>query len=1183
MSELKLFLLGSPRLEQDDVSLELSRRKAMALLAYLATTGRAHSREALATLLWPDQDESRGRASLRYTLWVLKKGVGEGFLSIEREMIGLADSPDFWLDVRAFQRLLDACQEHSHPDDEVCAGCLPLLSEAVALYQDDFLAGFTLPANPEFDEWHFFLADGLRQALTETLTRLVQGHSAQGQFEQAIPHARRWLALDPLHEPAHRQLMQLYARSGQPAAAFRQYQICVQVLKEELGILPSTETTALYEAIKAKRFPAAADRKSPIQPGDLWSPTTPSPPFLDQGAAPEEPTAVFVARERELTELEATLETARTGQGQILFVIGGAGRGKTMLAQEFVQRAQTADAELIVISGHCNAHTGIGDPYLPFREALTTLAGDVEAKWAGGLITRQHARRLWEAMPITVPALVQHAPDLIGSFVPGEALQVRAATFAPPDVPWLKRLEMIAANEGKASIEQKRIFAQCTAALKIIAAQRPVLLILEDLHWVDAASSGLLFHLSRQVSESRILIVGTYRPEEMVSSRGDERHPLAGIVSELKRRHGDIWLDLGNLAPVEGRHFVDSYLDTQPNRLGPAFREALFQHTGGHALFTVELLQEMQERGDIRQDEAGRWVEGEVINWQTLPAKVEGVIEKRISRLDEALQAVLTVASVEGESFTAEVVARVEQLNERGLVQRLSQELDKQHRLVTAQALEWLERQRLSLYRFRHYLFQHYLYHSLNEMERTYLHEEVGAVLEVLYGDQTEYVAVQLARHFELAGLTEKAAHYLLQAGNKARRLSANEEALSHLKHGLRLLRTLPDKPERIRQELDLQVTLSYVLRDIKGYSTPEVEQAYAQAYELCQRLGNTPHLFRVLWGLWAYYLVRGDYAMARAQAEQLLDLGRKADNRGQLIEANRMLGATLLWQGELVPARDHLERVIALYNPQQHRSHALVYGQDPAMAALAHLALNLWLLGYPEQARQRGLEAVVTAKELAHPFSILYAYMFTAFVAGARREPQIAQEEAEAMIRLCTEHSVGLFFKWGQLLWRAALGKQGQAAAQIGKMYQSLTEARAAGSNFLEPLFLALLVELHADERQAEEGLTLLDKTLAAINERGDHFYEAELLRLKGELLLTQGVPELEAETYFRQAINLARQQRAKSLELRAAMSLSRLWQTQGKSEEARQMLAEIYGWFSEGFDTVDLKEAKALLEALS
>ncbi|MFL5806354.1 MAG: ATP-binding protein [Roseiflexaceae bacterium] len=304
-----------------------------------------------------------------------------------------------------------------------------------------------------------------------------------------------------------------------------------------------------------------------------------------------------------------------------------------------------------------------------------------------------------------------------------KGLRERAATFAERDAPWFNRLAALESAEAGARVAQQPILAQYSAALSAIARERPLVLILEDMHWVDSASSGLLFHLSREAAHSRMLILGTYRPDEVAVSRGEMAHPLAEMLSELKRWHGDIWLDLGELAEADGRRFVGAYLDTRPNRLGPAFREALFNRTGGHALFTVELVREMRERGDMRQDAEGQWIDGPAINWNTLPARVEGVIEKRIQRLEKELRSILTIASVEGETFTAEVLARVQQVQERRLVEQLSRELEKRHRLITAHILAWLGSQRLSLYRFRHQLFQQYVYHSLTEMERVYLHE----------------------------------------------------------------------------------------------------------------------------------------------------------------------------------------------------------------------------------------------------------------------------------------------------------------------------------------------------------------------------------------------------------------------------------------------------------------------------
>ncbi|MBI1879660.1 MAG: AAA family ATPase, partial [Chloroflexi bacterium] len=586
MSQVKFLVFGTPRLQRDDQPLALGRRKALALLAYLAVTGRSHSREALATLLWPEQDQSTGLTNLRSELYRLRKLLGDEVLQVEPSHIGLTQPPKLWLDVAHFRERLTVAQQHDHPADELCEACVSALTEAVALYTEDFMTGFNLPDNLTFDEWQFFQAESLRQAFAQALQQLIAWHSHQQVYQPAIAYARRWLALDELHEPAHRQLMRLYAQAGQQLAAMRQYEICQRLLDEELGVAPEAATQELADAIKARRFPDEPHPETALATPSLSTVLAVPyyPPFLDEEAPTQTTTPVFVARENELAALAATLETARAGQGQLLFVIGGAGRGKTMLVQEFARRAQADDLELIVVSGYGKTQTGSGDPYLPFREALEMLTGDVEALWAGGLITTTQARRLWTLLPVAVPALLEYGPDLIETFVSGQALLDRAATIAPTNPPWLQRLETLVKARDPRQLQQKHIFAQITAVLKAVAAQQPLLLILEDLHWADTASISLLFHLSRSMESSPMMIVGTYRPDEVAVGWGDEGHPLAHITGELKRQHGDIWLDLGELAALEGRRFVNAYLDSQPNRLDESFRQALFAHTGGHAL-----------------------------------------------------------------------------------------------------------------------------------------------------------------------------------------------------------------------------------------------------------------------------------------------------------------------------------------------------------------------------------------------------------------------------------------------------------------------------------------------------------------------------------------------------------------------------------------------------------------------
>ena len=667
MPYLSLTLLGSPQVQLNGMPVEIAAQKALALLAYLAITGVSHRRDFFATLFWPDYRQTDARTYLRQALHELTKTVGPIWFEVSRETIGLSGAQSIQTDVHEFRRLVMA----GRSDPEA-------LGQAVALYTADFLAGFSLPDCPEFDQWQLLEAESLRRTATEAMQELIRWHTGRQEYAPAIELGYRWLALDPYHEAAHRSLMQLYAWTGQQAAALRQYEECKRLLREALDTLPDPETQRLYEEIRSKRLisPPASSLTQSVRQGEppaVQPPLVAQPAFLSGQVAPAPTANPFVARERELGELARAWATARLGNGQILFVIGGAGRGKTMLVQEFARRAQQDDPELLVVSGMCNAYTGIGDPYLPFREILMALAGDVETQWAGGLISTEPARRLWEAMPVTLPALVEFAPDLIGPFVPVKPLQARAATFAPQDADWVKQVRLFTNGDPRMPLEERRLFTQFTEALKAIAAVRPLLLILEDLHWVDTASNSLLFHLSRAIGDSRILLLGTYRPDELVVSWKMERHPLAGIVGELKRQHGDIWLDLGNLSPEEERAFVDSYLETQPNRLGESFRAALFRHTGGHALFTAELLRDMREREYLYRDAEGYWVVGETVDWSALPARVEGVIEQRIGRLEEGLQEILAAASVEGEVFTAEITARVQRLSEQELVQRLGQ------------------------------------------------------------------------------------------------------------------------------------------------------------------------------------------------------------------------------------------------------------------------------------------------------------------------------------------------------------------------------------------------------------------------------------------------------------------------------------------------------------------------------
>jgi DNA-binding SARP family transcriptional activator len=1164
---LSIWLLGPPqvRLDRESVS-DLRSDKALALLAYLAVEAdRAHRREKLAGMLWPDYTESSARANLRRALADLRGAIGDHqatppYLHTTRETIQFNTDSDYWLDVDAFTDL---------------AGDPTGLEQAVALYRGSFLEDFSVSDAPFFEEWALLKKEQLERQVLRMLLRLTTTYERRGEYERAQRYAWRQVELGPWNEQAHRQLMQLLALSGQRNAALAQYETCRSLLAEELGVEPDHETTTLYESIRD---------------GMVVAPpfVAPLPTFVSgeaQAGAPERP--AFVARERELARLGGFLDQALAGRGRVVFVIGEPGSGKSILAQEFVRQAMDSHPDLVAVNGRCNAYTGIGDPYLPFLEMLQMLTGDVEARWAGGAITGEHARRLWALMPDAVQALGDDGPELIDRFVPGAALLARARAGAPRQVARLAELlERRAASEiGAASLQQADLFEQYTKVLKALSRERPLILVVDDLQWADVGSIGLLFHLGRRLAGSQILLVGAYRPGDVALGRplagaGWERHPLELVIHEFQRDLGDMHIDL---AQTEGRQFVEALLDTEPNRLDAGFRETLHRHTDGHPLFTVELLRGLQERGGLTKDESGRWIAGLALDWETLPPRVEAVIAERLGRLPEDWQSMLAVASVEGEEFTAEAVARVQAVDERQVVQRLSGPLSQQHHLVHAQGFQWLGSQRLSRYRFRHFLFQKYLYSKLDPVQRAHLHEAMGNTLETLHGEQASGLAVPLARHFQAAGMTVKAVGYLLEAGNRAVYLFANDEAIAHYRRGIELVRTLADTPQHVQMELALQVALGVPLLATRGFSDDELAQTYGRARELSRSVEASPELVQTLSGLKSYYDVRLELQVARQLSEDMVRATQQLNDAGLSAMAHHHQSTTLLYLGRTHDSLEQHERVRALYDAERDRAMAYQFGFDPQVAGLSHAGWAYWFLGYPDQARQRSEEALDLARELGHPFVLAFALFFAAWLYVYRREVQAARERAEATVAVSSEHGIAYWLAAGITAMGWVLAEEGELHEGIAQLLRGQAMLQAIGDELGSLQLLPVLAEAYRKAEMVSEGLAVLDKALALIRATGFKMDEPEVHRLKGDLLLMRGEAEPEAENCFQRAIEAAHRLQAKSWELRATTSLCRLWQKQGKQEESRQILVEICGWFTEGFDTVDLRDAKSLLEELS
>lgn len=767
----RLWLLGPARVDQnlknqsevceneEGAIPRFRSRRTIALLGYLVVERRPISRSFLAAMFWPDEVTSKGRANLSRELHNLVQILPDCW-ELERQAVAFTPSAGTFIDIDAFVEL-EAEKRWN---------------EAVDLLGGEFLEGLALDHNPEFENWLLGEREHWRGRCECVLRQVIEGNIRRGQYSDALQHAQRLLQLSAWDEETHRQVMRLLAWTGQRGAALRQFEICKQVLREELDIEPSEETIALYQQIQAGGL-----KLPPQLPGFL----------TEEKARYIYNPPRFVGREGELAKLEKFFDEVLTGKNRVIFISGGPGRGKTALLEAFSQQMMEMQPNLLVVKGNCNAYSGLGDPYLPYRDVMAMLTGDVEARWDAGAISRDHARRLWEAFPMVVRILLDHGTQLLDVFVPGAALLSRSIAFDDEGALWLPQLvELVNLNRtGTKEVEQSHLFQQITDVLRYVAKSRPLLLLLDDFQWADAASISLLFHLGRRLAEteSRLLIACAYRPEEITLGRNGERHPLAKVLSEFKRNFGDIWVDLGRYNKEEDRRFVDALLDIEPNRFGERFRAALFNRTGGHPLFTIELLRAMQDQGKLLKDSDGVWIAGPTLDWEVLPARVEAVIEERIDRLDPKLREILSTASVEGEVFTAPVLAEILNVPEITLLNCLSQDLKRRHRLVIEQEDVDTGQRRMPRYKFNHILFQDYLYKQLDHGERSLLHGEVAVAQEKLYQGQLDEMAVQLAHHYHHAGDSRKAFQYYSLAGERATRLYENGEAIKHYTNAINL------------------------------------------------------------------------------------------------------------------------------------------------------------------------------------------------------------------------------------------------------------------------------------------------------------------------------------------------------------------------------------------------------------
>ena len=845
----------------------------------------------------------------------------------------------------------------------------------------------------------------------------------------------------------------------------------------------------------------------------------------------------IVGRQREVDALEGWFQRAATGNRQLVFVSGEVGIGKTTVLDLWLARCAT-EREVRMARGQCVEHVGEGEPYLPLLDAL----GQLGRGPAGGevlAVLRRYA-----------PMWLTQLPGLV-SEPEREQLQRQVQGATPA-----------------------RMLRECAEALAALTVDTPLVLVLEDLHWSDLSTIECLTAVAQRREAARLLVLGTYRPVETVL----RTHPLRGMVQELCGRGQGVELRLEFLPAAEVAAYV-------AGRLGGAVAAPLaafvYARTDGNALFMVNLVEHLVQQ-DLLVRREGQWTLRENAETASLPEELRQLLLRRIEALPPAAQRVLEAASVGGEAFAAATaaagvqcpVADVEAVCE-GLVAQ-------QHFLDDTGLTGWPDGTSGGSYRFRHAFYQQVLYERLGPTRRAQLHQRIGTRLEAGHGARAGDIAAQLVIHFERGGEVERAVRYLQQAADNATRRNAHHEAVAALTKGLTLLATLPESPARAQHELTLRLLLGPPLVAAKGYGAPEVGESYTRAYTLCQQVGEPRQRCQALQGLSWLYLFQAQVRMAGELSQQCFRLAQHHHDRTLVLEGYMDLGLIAFFRGDPVTARAHLEQSLRLSDVHQSPLPLFAAGYEARVTTLISLALALWMLGYADQAQQRSQEALARAQQVEHTPSLAWAQLIATVLSQHRRDVAATQADAEALMALATVQGFEHRVAQGRMLRGWALAMQGDAATGMAHIQQGMAAVQTIGQKLNRPCHLGYLAEAYGQAGQPEAGLSVLDEALTLVEATEERWWEAEVSRLKGELLLRLPRPDIpQATACFHQALDVARRQQAKALELRAALSLSRLWQQQGQRDQARQLLTEIYSWFTEGFETPDLQEARMWLEA--
>jgi serine/threonine protein kinase/predicted ATPase len=840
----------------------------------------------------------------------------------------------------------------------------------------------------------------------------------------------------------------------------------------------------------------------------------------------------LTGRDHEVSLLKDRWEQAQEGEGQVVLLTGEPGLGKSRLVytlkDHVLGQLVEGEANAPVIEWRCAPHfqnTGLY-PAIDFYERALAFGREepADARFER-LLHRLEQYDL--ARADTVP------------------LWASLLSLPPPD-----RYPALSLSPAR---QREATFEVMLEWLRTRAARKPILFVVEDLHWADASTLEFLGRFLTEGPHDRILTVLTFRPEFQAPWPALAHQTSLALTRLTRRQVGELMRKKAGDALTE------------------AVVEQVYDRAGGVPLFVEEFTQMVQESG-------GEGGGPHAVNLppREIPTTLQDLVMARLDRMGSERE-LAQVAAVLGREFSHELIAAVTPLDEATLQAELA-------RLAQAEILYPKGRPPRCSYIFKHALLEDALYNALVKAKRQQFHRQIGEVLEARFPQTAVTQPELLGHHFTEAGLTEKAVGYWLKGGQRSRERSADREAIGHLTKGLTLLGTLDETRERDDRELQLLTTLAPAYIAARGYAAPEVGPVLLRARELCQRKGDTQQLFGVMLGNWEWRLVRGDVGLCVDLAADGMALAESLNDPGFLMEALFMPGATQFYRGEFAGARACYEKAVAGYDDRERTKFWTAYtGHNAGVTHRCYLALALWHLGYPEQAFKVDRETRELARSIGHPFTLGHAVDFTACLYYFCRLGAEVQAAGEEELAIGTEQGFQLWQALGTLHRAAGMLLQGRHDESLPLLLKGLTAFRDTGAAVRVPYYLSMLGDAYTKAGRFEDALKALNEGLSVAEKNDDRFQEAELHRLKGELLLAGPPDEAAAEGCFRRAIETARRQQSRAWELRAATSLARLWLRQGRRDEARDALAAVYGSFTEGFTTPDLVDARALLDGLT